>query len=72
MHSGAQFAGVSFGNAGDEIGGPGQRQRCREATDDRGNLAFQSVRRHGVIDGALAHASPRDTDVPCGGVAGER
>ncbi len=70
MHSGAQIAGVSFGNAGDQIGGSSQSQRCRETANDRGNLTFQSERQQGVIDGALVNTSPRDKDVPCGGIAG--
>lgn len=70
MHSGAQIAGVFSGNAGDQIGGSSQSQRRRETANHRGNLAFQSERYQGVIDGAFANTSPRDTDVPCGGIAG--
>ena len=70
MHAGAQIAGVSLGNAGDQIGRSSQSHRGRETANDRGNLTFQSKRYQGVINGALANTSPRDTDVPCGGIAG--
>ena len=34
-----RLAGVPFGNAGDQVGGPGQSQRGRKAADDRDDLA---------------------------------
>ena len=70
MHSGPQIAGVSFGNAGDQIGGSSQSQRCRKTANGRGNLTFHSERYQGRIDGALANTSPRHMDVPRAGIAG--
>ena len=49
MHSGAQVSGVSFGNAGNQVGGPGESQRGRKATDDRDDLPFQPERLQGFI-----------------------
>jgi hypothetical protein len=70
MHSGAQIASVSFGDARHQVRGSSQRQRCRETAHGRGNVTRQSEWFEGVIDGALIRTSPRDKDVPCGGVTG--
>lgn len=59
MHSGAQVSGVSFRNAGDQVGSPGQSQRGRKAADDRGDLPFQPERLQGFINRALVETPPR-------------
>ena len=41
VHPGAQVSGVSLGDAGDQVGGPRQRQRGREAADDGDDLPLQ-------------------------------
>jgi len=69
VHAGTQIAGVPLGHARDQIGGSSQRQRGRVARYGRRNLARQSERRQGIVDGAFVEASPRDVNVPCGGIA---
>ena len=64
MHSGAQVSGVSFGNAGDQVGGPSQCQRGRKTIDDRDDLPFQPKRLQGLINRSLVETPPRDADVP--------
>ena len=66
MHSGAQVSGVSFGNAGDQVGGPSESQRGRKAADDRDDLPFQPERLQGFVDRPLVETPPRDEDVPAG------
>jgi hypothetical protein len=44
---------MPFGNTGDQVGGPGQRQRTRKATDDRDDISFQPERNQGFIDRSL-------------------
>ena len=63
MHSGAQVSGVSFGNTGDQVGAPSERQRGRKATDDRDDLPFQPERLQGFINRSLVETPPRDEDV---------
>lgn len=63
MHSGAQVGGVSLGNTGDQIGGPSQSQCGRKASDDRGDLPFQTERTQGLINRSLVETPPRDADV---------
>ena len=65
----AQVAGVPLGNAGDQVGGAGQRQRGREAADDRDDLALQPERLQRVVDRPLLEPAPRDADVPAGRIA---
>ena len=72
MHSRAQLSGVSFGNTGDQIGGPGQRQRGRESANDRDDLAFQPEPKQGFINRSLVETALRDADVPGRGIAGGR
>lgn len=64
MHAGARGCGVPFGNAGDQVGGPGQSQGARKATDGRYDLPFQPERNQGLIDWSLVETPPRDADVP--------
>ena len=70
MHSGAQVSGVSFGNTGDQVGGPSQSQRGRKAIDDRDDLPFQPERLQGFIDRSLVEIPPRDADVPACRITG--
>ena len=64
VHAGAQPAGVLLGHAGDQVGGARQRQRGREAVDDRDDLALESERLQRVVDGAAVETAARDGDVP--------
>jgi hypothetical protein len=61
---------MAFGNARDEIGGPGQGQGGREAADDGRDLPFQPNRFEGLIDRSAAGTRRRDEDVPTGGISG--
>jgi hypothetical protein len=38
MHSDAQVPGVSFGNSGDQVGGPSESQRDRKAAHNSDDL----------------------------------
>ena len=58
MHPGAQVAGVSFGDTGDQVGGPRQSQRGRKATDTHDDLPFHPERLQGVIDRSLGETPP--------------
>src|SRR4051812_43606407 len=72
MHAGAQGSGVSFGNTGDQVGGPSESQRGRKSTDGRNDLPFQPERLQGFINRSLVEIPPRDTDVPAGRITGGR
>ena len=72
VHSRAQVSGVPFGNAGDEVGGPGERQRGREAGDDGDDFPRQPQRMQGFVDRPPVETSSRDEDVPAGRVTGRR
>jgi hypothetical protein len=63
MHSGAQVSGVSFRNAGDQVGSPSESQRSRKAPDNRDDLPFQPKRFQGFIDRSLVQTPSRDADV---------
>jgi hypothetical protein len=60
MHSAAKVSGVSLGNTSDQIGGSGESQRGRKATDDRDDVPFQSERMQGFVDRASVETPPRD------------
>ncbi len=74
MHSCAQVPSVSFGNAGDQVRGPGKSQRGRKAADDRDDLPLQSESLQGFIniDRSPVEAPPRDENVFAGRIAGGR
>jgi len=60
VHSGAQASGVPFGNAGDQVGGPGQRQRGRKAATIV-TISRSSRRRFNASSiGSLVETPPRD------------
>src|SRR3546814_17537029 len=63
---------MPFGNAGDQIGGPSQRQRGRKAADDRDDLPFQPERLQGFVDRSRVEALPRDEAVPPRRITGGR
>ncbi len=69
-HSGAQVAGVVFGNAGDQVGAAGERQRGREAVDQGGDVPLEPEQLEGLVDPPVFFAPPRDADVVSGRVAG--
>lgn len=43
-HAGPQNPGMSFGNGSDEVGGASQREGCRKAPTNRGQLPLQPER----------------------------
>lgn len=57
---------MPFGNAGDQVGGPGERQRGRKACDDRHYLPLPLPleRLQGFINRSLVEPPPGDADVP--------
>ena len=69
MHSGTQNSGVSFGNACDQIGCPGQGQRNRKTTDNCDNLSFQAMGLQCFVNRPLAESSLRNEDVLAAGYA---
>ncbi len=52
MHADTQDSGVPLGNTGDQVRGPGQSQRGREATDGRDDIPIQSERFQGFLNGS--------------------
>ena len=50
MHPGAQVSGMSFGNTGDQVGGPRKSECGRKAADDRDDLPFQIGWIQGFVD----------------------
>lgn len=63
VHAGAQDSCVALGNVGDQLGGSGERQRRREAADDRDDLACQPEPLQGFIDRPLSR--PRRETKTC-------
>jgi len=59
---------VPFRHAGNEIGLLGKRQRAREPSNNRNNLARQAEHREGLIDWPPLDSSPRDKDMPAGSI----
>ena len=51
-----------FGNAGDQVGFPCQREGSRVATDDRDDLALHPDRRQRLIDRTRVEAAPRNLE----------
>ncbi len=41
MHARAQDSGMSFGNGGDQVEGPGERERCGETTSGWDSAFYQ-------------------------------
>jgi hypothetical protein len=70
MHSSAQVSGLSFGNTGDQVGGPSESQCGRKATDDCDDLSFHPERLQGFINRSLVETPPRDADVPASRITG--
>ena len=70
MHSRAQDFGVSRGNAGDQVGGAGERQCARKAADDGDDFPLETEVLQRRIDRPAAKALPRHADVPAGRVTG--
>jgi MFS family permease len=70
VHSSAQVSGLSFGNAGDQVGGPGQRQGGRKTADDRDDRSFQPERLQGFLNRSPVETPPRDRDVPASRITG--
>src|SRR4029079_17204218 len=58
MHSDAEISGVSFGNTGNQVGGPGERQRSRKAADDGDDLPCESERRQSVVNRSFVETAP--------------
>jgi len=72
MHSGAQDSGMAFGHAGDQIGGPRQRQSGRKSPDDGDEFSLQPEWFQGFVNRSGFESSARDADVLPGGVTGGR
>jgi hypothetical protein len=66
MHFGSQFSGVSFGNAGDQVGGPSESRRSRKATNNRDDLQFQIEWFQRFINRLFVVTLPREPDVLAG------
>ena len=63
VQAGAQVGGVPFGNAGDQVAGPSERQRSGEACDDGCYLPLQLQGLKGLINRTFVEPATRDTDV---------
>src|ERR1041385_6647146 len=63
-HPGAQVAGMALGNAGNQVGGPGERQRRGKAAYDGDDLAREPKRLKRAVDRSLVQAPSRYADVP--------
>ncbi len=61
---------MPFRDSGDQVGGAGEREGGREATDDRDDLSFQAELCQGFIDRSPLEGPSRDADVFPAGITG--